>query len=162
MNAKMVAFAARIRTELVELEQVVQRAEYLLGKAHNMNDPDYLDGVALSLHGFYTGVEHLFEEIAREIDGSLPGGSEWHRNLLIQMSAEMVSVRPPVIQAKSRVCLDEYRGFRHVVRNIYAFHLRPSRLEELAKDLRVCYVDLTGDILAFCAFLEQLTDTSTP
>ncbi len=56
-----------------------------------------LDGVALNLHGFYAGVERIFEEIAREIDGSLPAGPEWHRDLLLQMSAEVAGTRPPVI-----------------------------------------------------------------
>lgn len=150
------ALAARIRAELVELERVVQRAEHLLAKMHHQNDEDYLDGVALNLHGFYAGVERIFEEIAREIDGSLPTGPDWHRNLLQQMSAEVTDTRPTVIEAKTRHCLDEYRGFRHVVRNVYTFNLRPSRLEELVDELRSCYNAFVQEVTIFCGFLDQL------
>jgi hypothetical protein len=131
------ALATRLRAELVDLERVMQRVEHLWSKAGE--DEDYLDGVALNLHGFYAGVERIFEQIAREIDGALPDGPEWHRDLLMQMSAEVSSTRPAVIRRTTRDCLDEYRGFRHVVRNVYAFNLRPTRLQELATELPACY-----------------------
>ncbi|MFN2131705.1 MAG: hypothetical protein ACK2VD_14340 [Anaerolineae bacterium] len=41
--------------------------------------------------------------------------------LLEQMAAEVPSVRPALISGETRQLLDEYRGFRHVVRNVYAF-----------------------------------------
>ncbi len=56
--------AARIRAELFDIEQVVDRTQYLLTKAEQQHDDDYLDGVALNLHGFYAGVERIFEEVA--------------------------------------------------------------------------------------------------
>ena len=148
------ALATRLRAELVDLERVVQRTEHLFSKAGN--DEDYLDGVALNLHGFYAGVERIFEQIAREIDDSLPGGPEWHRELLMQMSAEVSSTRPPVIGRATRDCLDEYRGFRHVVRNVYTFNLRATRLKELVTELPVCYKALIQDVTAFCNFLDGL------
>jgi hypothetical protein len=156
VSAGEVALAARLRVELVELERVVHRAEHLLAKAQTQGDEDYLDGVALNVHGFYAGIERIFEEIAREIDGSLPAGPEWHRDLLLQMSAEVAGTRPPVIDRATRDCLDEYRGFRHVVRNVYTFSLRPSWLRELVADLPVCYGALTRDLTTFCNFLDAL------
>ena len=149
------ALATRLRAELVDLERVIRRVEHLWSKADQ--DEDYLDGVALNLHGFYAGVERIFEQIAREIDGALPDGPEWHRELLMQMSAEVSSTRPPVISRTTRDCLDEYRGFRHVVRNVYAFNLRPTRLKELAMELPACYQTIVEDITAFCNFLDGLS-----
>lgn len=64
MRAGEAALAARLRVELEELERVVRRAEHLLAKTQTQGDEDYLDGVALNLHGFYAGVERIFEEIA--------------------------------------------------------------------------------------------------
>jgi hypothetical protein len=156
MNRKESAIAARLRAELADLERVVQRAQQLLAKAQDRQDEDYLDGVALNLHGFYAGVERIFEEIARQIDGSIPAGSEWHRHLLMQMSAEVTGTRPAVIGRDSRDCLDEYRGFRHVVRNVYTFNLRASRIQELVADLPACYTALVKEVTAFCDFLDQL------
>jgi hypothetical protein len=150
------ALAGRIRTELDELKRVISRTEYLLTKAKQNSDEDYLDGVALNLHGFYAGIERIFEEIAREVDRSLLSGPDWHRNLLNQMSAEVANSRPPVIRRQTRDCLDEYRGFRHVVRNVYTFNLRPSRLEELVNGLSVCQSLLSADVAAFCEFLDAL------
>jgi len=42
----------------------------------------YLDSAALNLHGFYSGLERLFELIARHVDGAIPSGETWHRDLL--------------------------------------------------------------------------------
>ncbi len=79
-----------------------------------------MDGVALNLHGFYVGIERIFEDIAREVEASVPSGPDWHQDLLLQMSAEVAAVRPAVITQETRQCLGDYRAFRHVVRNVYA------------------------------------------
>jgi len=47
-----------------------------------------LDGVALNLHGFYAGLERLFELIAAIVDGTVPQGANWHQILLEQMATE--------------------------------------------------------------------------
>jgi len=150
------ALAGRIRESTVELEHVVTRTIHLAEKALQSNDDDYWDGVALNLHGFYTGVERIFEDIARTIDESLPTGSDWHRDLLLQISAEEIGVRPAVIARDTRKCLDEYRGFRHVVRSMYTFSLRPSRIKELVEELMACFDMVSRDLNQFTAFLESL------
>lgn len=157
MNEEYAALAGRIREELLELKRVVDRAEMLMAKAQRTGDDGYLDGVALNLHGFYAGIERIFVSIAREVDGSVPSGSDWHRDLLTQMSAEVSSVRPAVISRDTRYCLDDYRGFRHVVRHVYTFNLVPSRLEELVTGLQACYTAVRGDLEGFADYLDSLT-----
>ena len=71
-----IALAGRIRESIAELENVVTRTIHLAEKALQSNDDDYWDGVALNLLGFYTGVERIFEDIARTIDESLPDGAD--------------------------------------------------------------------------------------
>jgi hypothetical protein len=149
------ALAARLRENLADLALVVQRTDRLLVKASQRGDDDYLDGVALNLHSFYTVVEQLLEMIARQFDGSLPQGPDWHRDLLLQMSGELSGRRPPVISRATRHCLDEYRSFRHIVRNVYTFNLRPRRVRELVGDLAACFTTLVNDLEAFCVFLES-------
>ena len=158
MKGEYVALAGRLQRQIADLEHVVDRAEHLVAKAQHRQDDDYLDGVALNLHGFYTGAERIFEDIARTLDRSLPTGAEWHRDLLVQMSAELGDVRPPVLESRTRECLEEYRGFRHVVRNVYTFNLHPARLVDLASALRTCYVMLKADIEAFATFLMVLSE----
>ncbi|MDX2216704.1 MAG: hypothetical protein SFY66_25795 [Oculatellaceae cyanobacterium bins.114] len=159
MKPNVLVLAVRIRAELSEIHQVVERAQRLLAKAIASNDADYYDGIALNLHSFYTAIERILEDIAREIDGAIPTGQNSHRDLLIQMSAEIPNSRPPVIQRQSRYCLDEYRGLRHVIRNVYTFNLKPERLQELVTALPDCYQFLVHDLTDFCQFLEALTES---
>lgn len=162
MNAKVATLALRIRSELVDITQIVARAQRLLSKAiqqndDDHNDDDYLDGVALNLHSFYTAAERILENIAREVDGAVPSGSNWHRDLLTQLAVEFPSRRPAVLQHSSRACLDDYRGLRHVIRNGYTFNLSSQRLQELVEGLTTqCHGALVADLEQFCQFLEAL------
>lgn len=153
--SERLALAGRIRSMLEDVKTAVNRSVTLAEKARRSGDDDFWDAVALNLHGFYSGVEQIFEDIARTIDGGLPSGGEWHTSLLRQMTVEMGKLRPAVIRADTRQCLDEYRGFRHIVRNLYAFNLRPARLYELVNDAPTCLASLTTDLLAFADFLEK-------
>jgi hypothetical protein len=153
--SERLALAGRIRVSLDDVDASVKRAIMLAEKGKRNNDDDYWDGVALNLHGFYSGVEQIFEDIARTIDGALPEGGEWHISLLKQMTVEMKKLRPAVIDIKTRQYLDAYRGLRHVIRNIYAFNLRPARLAELVKNAPECMQLLSTDLHAFANFLEK-------
>jgi hypothetical protein len=156
MIANYASLAGRIREELKDIERVVTRAEEMVAKAQTTSDDAYFDGAALNLHSFYTGLERIFESIAREMDDSVPSGIRWHQDLLMQMSAEISGIRPPVISAETRLILDEYRGFRHLVRHIYTFKLNSRRIERLVEGLRGVYRRVREEILGFAEFLEQL------
>lgn len=112
--------------------------------------------MALNLHSYYTAIERIFEDIARTIDENIPTGSDWHRSLLLQMSAEVDQKRQAVIRRETRYCLEEYRGFRHVVRNVYAFNFRPGRLKELVTGLPGCFEMVKTDLLEFIQLLESI------
>ena len=158
MTSEYIALAGRIKRALLDLEGVVKRAEWLQSKAETSGDDGFFDGVALNLHGFYSGIERIFEDIARTMERSIPKGVEWHQDLLLQMSAKISSIRPPVVTTDTRDCLDEYRGFRQVVRNVYTFHLRPARLQELTTRLRSCYESVERDLSDFILFLEKIIE----
>ncbi|MEW6754609.1 MAG: hypothetical protein AB1505_27045 [Candidatus Latescibacterota bacterium] len=162
MSGRGVALAARVRAETAELEALVARVERLREKAARRQDPDYYDGVALNLHGFYVGVERVLQMVVRDLDEAVPEGPDWRRELLAQCSVELTGVRPAVIARATRAALDEYRAFRHVVRNVYAFSLRPDRLASLAAGLRPCYDLLAADLATFTRFLEALTPPPDP
>jgi hypothetical protein len=150
------ALASRIRINLRDLDATVNRALELGNKANRSGDDGYWDGVALNLHGFYTGVEHIFEDIARTIEGNNPSGANWHVDLLLQMTSEIDGIRPSVISESTRKVLDEYRGLRHLIRNVYAFNLRPARLDELVNKLPSCFEITKTDLLNFAQFLETI------
>ena len=64
MSARLRQLAARIRSELDDLERVTNRIGEGWQRALRVADDYYLDGVALNLHGFYAGLERIFELIA--------------------------------------------------------------------------------------------------
>ena len=147
--------ALRIRDEIGELELTIKRAKEGIELAKQTNDDHYLDGVALNLHGFYSGLERLFELIATQVDNSRPQGENWHQVLLNQMSEEIPEVRPAVISHQVKNDLDEYRGFRHVVRNVYAYKFNESRIEKLVKKVSPLFSKLKSELTAFADFLEN-------
>ena len=151
-----VALSSRIQEAAAELNTVIERTQRQHDKAVHTSDEDYWDGVALNLHGFYTAVEQIFEDIARTIDQNVPDSPQWHRDLLLQMSAELKDIRPAVISRETRHCLDQYRGFRHVVRNVYTFTLFPARMTELVEKLPDCYTALSTELAQFNRFLNSL------
>jgi hypothetical protein len=145
--------AERIREEVAELQRVVARLQAGWQRAQKTADDFYLDGVALNLHGFYSGLERLFELIATQVDDSLPDGAVWHKELLDQMAVEIPSVRPAVISEETRADLDPFRGFRHVVRNVYTHALLPERMAGLVSQSGPLFERLRVELLAFADFL---------
>lgn len=153
MKSDYYALSGRIKQSLLDIQRVVGRVENLMEKAKKTRDDGYLDGVALNLNGFYAGIEHIFEDVARTVDKSLSSGPVRHQDLILQMSADSGELRPAVIRAETRYCLDEYRGFRHIVRKVYTFHFKAPRLEELANGVRPCYQLVEKDLNSFNDFL---------
>jgi hypothetical protein len=148
--------AGRIRSELRELDRVVERTARIWRQASTSADDYYLDATALNLHGFYAGLERVFEIVGEGIDQARPTGSSWHQELLRQMSAEIPGVRPPVISVDSRDRLDRYRGFRHVVRNVYTYNLDAEQVGALVRQLPATMEQVSRELLAFADFLEQV------
>jgi len=79
------------------LEDLIHRIKEGWARADRSGDVYYLDGVALNLHGFYSGLERLFEIISANVDGIRPAGENWHQELLNQMAREIPEVRPALI-----------------------------------------------------------------
>ena len=153
MNPQALILSGRIDAELTELRQVVDRTIQAWDKAIKQNDDYYLDSVALNLHAFYSGLERIFEKLASSIDGSVPSAANWHQELLAQMQTEIPSVRPAVISAAVKELLEEYRGFRHVVRNVYSYHLKPEKLKLLVEKLEHTFVAASKELTVFAQFL---------
>ena len=125
--------AERIRGESIDLGRLVSKAVQVWNKSRNIpeNQDIYLDSVAFNLQGFYSGLERIFETIARRVDQNVPSGETWHRELLNQMGREVAGVRPAVVSQQSIITLDEFRKFRHLIRNVYSFSLVPEKIDPL-------------------------------
>ena len=96
----------------------------------------------------------IIQKIASEIDKSVPGGANWHRELLDQMVLEINGIRPAVLSTETKEKLEDYRGLRHVVRNVYTFRLNPEKLAVLVKNLPDVMSKLELELTGFSMFLQ--------
>jgi hypothetical protein len=160
MIARYQTLARRIQLEIEELERtqaVIER--HWQTARRTTTDPDaYLNSVALNLHTFYSGLERIFELIALELDGGLLGGDAWHTELLRQIALDVPDVRPCVIRPDTAAQLDEYRKFRHRIRNIYTTNLDADRMAHLVVGLATLWPQIREELTAFIGFLRQLAD----
>lgn len=78
----------QIRSEMHQIDDLLAAFAPLLQRALN-GQPDVVDCAALGsvLHSFYTGIEGIFLTVAKRVDGSVPGGDRWHRDLMDQVAA---------------------------------------------------------------------------
>lgn len=138
MISEYLVLVTRIHQELSDLKSVVSRAERGIRAARQRpEDQDlYIDSAALNLHDFYAGLECILQQIGSTVDGNIPAGHHWHRELLRQMQTDLPTLRPPVLSAEAVRMLDEFLRFRHVVRNIYAFQFDPERIARLVSQMR--------------------------
>jgi hypothetical protein len=152
--------AKRIRDELAEEQMVLSHVERDWRKFVETGDDAYLKATAYDLHGFYGGLERIFETIATTIDGSVPGGERWHRDLLLQMGKEIQGIRPAIFSEETVRVTDEFRRFRHRIRNIYSFNLVPERIKALVEKLPRGSAEINSSLQDFAQFLERVSDPS--
>lgn len=152
-----------MRGEVVELDRVVQRTLRVWPRARtSLPDQDaFVDSVALNLHSFYSGLERLFELIARHVDRALPTGETWHRDLVQQMARDVTDARPAVISQANAQTLDEFRRFRHLVLNVYTMNLVPARMSDLIAALPDLWMRLRAELLAFADFMEEVAQADS-
>jgi hypothetical protein len=113
----------QVALEDEQLNRLIDTHRSLLSKCTSQS-PDDIERSALAffLHSFYSGVENILKRIAIEIDGRLPEGEAWHRQLLDAL-ARATNLRGAVISEALHETLSEYLAFRHVVRQSYSFNL---------------------------------------
>ena len=159
MSFKHQALVQRIRSELGDLDRAVAAVQrhWKRAASESADQDAFLNSVALNLHGFYNALERVMELIAVDLDGAALGGEAWHSELLRQVALEMPSLRPAVISEGTRQSLDEYRRFRHRVRNIYAANLNVSQLEPLVSRLAGVWTTLKAELAGFADYLASLT-----
>lgn len=156
MKETYLAVAGRISSEVRELNRVVKRTQSIWQEATGDEEDYHVEAAALTLHSFYAGLERVFVVIADGVDRTKPTGANWHQELLHQMASEIPAVRPAVLTSETRDMLDRFRGFRHVVRNIYSFRLDPGQIEVLIGQLPRTWDRTSQELLGFADLLEQL------
>ncbi|MFQ5708377.1 MAG: hypothetical protein ACE5HO_13050 [bacterium] len=162
MTVKYVVLAEEIEREIENLKQVEEKVHEGVKRSqkHPGEREFYLDSVAMNLHSYYTGVENTFRSIASRVDGDVPQGERWHAELLSQMSTPLKEIREKVISDKTQIFLRELLGFRHLIRNIYSFHIDEERLLQLCERLQLHSKTLYSELGNFVEFLKKSGETS--
>ncbi|TAH53654.1 MAG: antitoxin [Chloroflexota bacterium] len=159
MIGRYQALTQRIRQEEQDLERIVLAVErhWKRSLTATADQDAYLNSVALNLHGFYSGLERIFELIAAELDGTRLGGERWHIELLKQMTLDLPKLRPPVLTTNTAARLDEYRKFRHLIRNIYTTNIVPNEMEKLVTGLPALWGQIRQELGTSVKFLDELS-----
>lgn len=153
----------RLITEIRDELSALAKVKALLEEAHARfaactPEPLALGGIALTLHTFYNGVENLFRRIALELGEGLPGGEDWHSQLLRNMALEIPRVRPRVISEETRDRLEEFLRFRHLVCHTYGHELQWQRIRDLLDSFAPAYTGFVKDTEEFLHFLEAIAE----
>ena len=155
MNINLQKLASRICSEVDNLKSVTMKIEEGWKRFEQTSDEFYIDSVALNLHGFYSGLERIFELIASVVDGNKPESKNWHKELLNLMASEVPTIRPAVISEAIYSRLNDYRGFRHIVRNVYTFKFDPEKVKKLSTEITELFSKVSAELLAFADFLDK-------
>jgi hypothetical protein len=106
------------------------------------------------LHSFYNGLENIFLSVAKGIDADVPAGTQWHRDLLNQMT-ESTANRTFVLSRDAAQRLTGYLGFRHFYRHTYSFFLDWDELEKLVTPLTDVWAQTKSELLVFVSHLTR-------
>lgn len=147
-----------IDRELNEINMLLERSDNLF-KVDPEGEPTFERLAALSqvLISFYTGLERIFERVARRIDHSLPQGERWHTELLHQV-ARSTDERSAIISEEMRLLLREYLAFRHHSRHAYAHHLEWPRMRDLVFQMSDTWEQVQSEIQRFISVKPHLDD----
>jgi hypothetical protein len=139
----------QIAAELKQLNHLMELHEPLLDQCdHGVPTPIETSALGAMLHSFDNGVENIFKRIAFELDGGLPAGRTWHRDLLDAIARPTPS-RSAVITESLRDQLKEYLHFRHVFRSAYSFLLEWEKMAPLVLASRQVFETLKAELQAF-------------
>ncbi len=157
MDVRRAVRAADLENELSELDQLTLELAQLPPADTAAPTTLELRAAGSILHDYYNGAERIFERIATTIDAGLPGGPNWHADLLDRRSHPIPEVRPTVISSDLRQGLGDYLRFRHLFRNFYGSRLRWPLLRPLVDGLPSTHRQFSTDVRGFIAFLRDQT-----
>jgi hypothetical protein len=152
---------SQVEFEIGQVDSLLENYAELLEQV-KQGEPSLIEvtAVASVLHSFYNGMENIFLSIAKEIDGDVPTGAQWHRELLARMS-KATPARQAVLKETLVRRLADYLAFRHFFRHSYSFSLEWGELERLVVPLLEVWQQTRTEFLAFIGELIPKSQTGT-
>lgn len=147
------AFARRLAAEIEHELHGLDALRDELASAPRDDDTFALRARGSMLHDFYCGVERILVRLAEELNGGVPQGERWHRQVVTDMTLEIPDVRPAVIDAALAEELGDFLRFRHVFRNLYGSRLQAERMRPLEERLPDVLAAFRRQIRAFVEWM---------
>jgi len=146
--------AQEVHIELGLIEELITSHELLIKKV-DQDPPDAIEKSACAalLHSFYNGIEKIFVQIGKRVDGKLPSTPYWHQELINAM-AQKTGNRDHVISPELQEKLIPYLGFRHFFRHAYTFQFKWEKMRGLIAELNEVYTDFKKEI---CIFVDSIS-----
>ena len=152
---KSTRIAAEIREELKKLDWLY--AEWRGVDPEMEASSLVLRGKGSIFHDFYCGAERIFRRIADDLNGGIPAGDAWHRDLLLDMKLELRGLRPAVLSEETFKLLADFLDFRHKFCNIYGFELDREKLKAIEEKFSLTLEKFRTDAEKFLQFLDGLS-----
>jgi hypothetical protein len=144
----------RLRAELrFDRDAFANRMDELRGLRLSARNKAQNAQAAVALHHGYGSIEATMERIARQIDGDLPRGGDWHQALLHGMGLDIEGVRPALFSRTSVAALREVLGFRNFFRHACAVEPDAGRLRDLRRTILGAAPRIHAELDGFDAFL---------
>ena len=154
-RATLARVAAAIRDDMANVERLLGVLDGCrLRFAGREPDPVELHGVGGYLHDFYCAMENALARVAPVLNGALPAGKAWHRELLEAVVLDLPGVRPAVLSRQVARRIEEYLRFRHRYRQSYAYELEWPPVAHLLAEARPTWASVRADLERFLLFLD--------
>ncbi|NCR06788.1 MAG: hypothetical protein GPI94_24360 [Microcystis aeruginosa LG13-03] len=104
----------RINQELNKILQALQQLEIFLRELSNQSDVMYqnalINSIALNLHGVYTGIERIFEAIAKKIAQRFPYSCQLDEEKVLIIAHQIVNSYQTIINEIQLFCNNLSKG----------------------------------------------------
>ena len=141
-----------------EIESERAGLEKLMSEFHDLPHVDesyILRAKASIFHDFYTAVERTMRLIAEELNGGVPKGEQWHKQLLVDMTLDLEDLRPPVFSKELFERVLPFLRFRHLFRTMYGYELKADRIRALEDDFPALVGAVNAALDLFYAWLKR-------
>jgi hypothetical protein len=137
----MADYQRKIMVELEQIEQAIAKLPSCF-----LSELNYLElsGVGGILQSFYNGIENILKQIFLAHGKDIPGGDQWHREIL-QRAFEY-----RFISEKTLKQLIPYLTFRHLYRNAYVLELKADRMQILVDEIESTFSEFKKEIGGHC------------
>lgn len=138
-----------VQDEEKAIEETLERLA-VVRKQFSVQNKDYTTEPAMGtyLMNFYNGIENIIKRISKGYYLTMPGGENWHKELLL-LSVNPPQDKIPLFSRNIVEKLNPYRNFRHRFVSGYGFQLKAEKMLELIDSIDPLWFEIKRSISDF-------------